>query len=425
VVSDRNARWSWTTAILALAWHAVNGLVAALMGAFPATLDELQHLSFVRAMAATPQLLPRYQDLRVLDPTGGHFTGAVNYLNHPAPYYLVMGQVDRLLGGSVLGLRIANLGLSLAAVALLLAAGFRVLKGWRERAVLAAVLVLFPKLGVVAGLINNDNAALLATGVAFFGLIEWQRRPMARSALLLAFGLALCGWAKLTALIMVGAGALIAEALRLRSGGKRPDLGAYAIVAAGCGLAALPSLANLAAYGRLLHHSNAFYAPPAQRVALTLPHYAAVFLGEMAGKWPALEPGLAVQKLGLVVVLALAAIAMVFTVRGAGDAAAQSDEGAAWRTACGLIAATVPTVLFHFYFGWRTFLEDGFAEMAQPRYYYGVWPGFALGLALLWARAPAGRARGVAAAIVGLLLASSSLAVLGLAALVHGQTRIG
>jgi hypothetical protein len=63
--------------------------------------------------------------------------------------------------------------------------------------------------------------------------------------------------------------------------------------------------------------------------------------------------------------------------------------------------------------------------MAQPRYYYGVWPSFALGLALLWARAPAGRARAVAAAIVGLLLASSSLAVLGLVALVHGQTRIG
>lgn len=423
--SDRNARWSWTAAIVALGWHAVNGLVAALMGAFPATLDELQHLSFIRAMAATPQLLPRYQDLRVLDPSGGRFTGAVNYLNHPSPYYLVMGQVDRLLGGSVLGLRLANLGLSLAAVALLLSAGFRVLKDWRERAVFAAVLVLFPKLGVVAGLINNDNAALLATGAAFLGLVEWQRRPSARSALLLGLGLAFCGWAKLTALIMLGAGALVAEALRLRAGGQRPALRDYAIVAAGCGLAVVPSLANFAVYGRLLYHSNAFYTPPSARVALSLPHYTAVFLGEMAGKWPALEPGLAVQKLGLAAVLALAAATVVVAVRDGRKAAAEPDEAAAWRTACGLIAATVPTVLFHFYFGWRTFLEDGFAEMAQPRYYYGVWPGFALGLALLWARAPAGRARGVATAIVGLALVSSSLAMLGLIALLHGQTRIG
>src|ERR1022692_2725795 len=41
---------------------------------------------------------------------------------------------------------------TLCAVALMLTAGFSVLKGWKERAVFAAALVLFPKLAVIGGL---------------------------------------------------------------------------------------------------------------------------------------------------------------------------------------------------------------------------------------------------------------------------------
>ena len=130
-----NTRASRTAAACALGFHALGGLLAALMDRFPSSLDELQHLSFIREMGARPRVLPNYDDLRVLAGPAGGFTDAPNYLNHPSLYYLLMAPLDRLTGGSVLALRLANLGLSLAAVAILLAAGFQVLKGWRERAV--------------------------------------------------------------------------------------------------------------------------------------------------------------------------------------------------------------------------------------------------------------------------------------------------
>lgn len=207
---------------MALSWHAVNGLFAARMGAFPATLDEWQQLSFIRAMEAAPQLPPRYEVLRVLDPSGARFAASVNYLNHPSPYYLSTGPVDRLVCGAALGLRLANLGPSLVAVALLLAAGFRAPRLARAGCVRRRPGAV-SKLSVVAGLINNDKAASL------IGLIEWQREPTRRSALLLALGLAQCRRTKHTVLLMAGFGAVIAEVLRLRFRAPRPEHWAYAL----------------------------------------------------------------------------------------------------------------------------------------------------------------------------------------------------
>lgn len=407
--------------MLALAFHAVNGLFALLIGAFPTSLDELQHLSFIRSMEARPSLLPRYEDLRVLDDSGRTFTAAPNYLNHPSPYYVAMGWVDRAVGGDIRALRLVDLGLSLAAVALMLLAGFRVLKDWKSRTVFAAALVLFPKAGVVAGLINNDNAALLVTGAAFLALVEWQRSPSTRNAVFLALGLAACGWTKLTILLMLAFGALIAEALRLRVRGPRPTLGACAVVAAGLAVGAIPSLANLAAYGRLLHHTSAFYVAPASRLDLSFGRYALIFFRDMEEKWPALEPSRLPQQLGLCLVVVWAAWALAVGLR---RKAGEGDLDAAWRTACGLVLATAPVMAIHLYFGWRTFVEDGFVEMAQMRYYYGVWPGFALGLALLWLSRPERSPRTPAALVTGVLMASASMTYLGLIAVAHGRAMI-
>lgn len=423
----RNLVLSWLAAIAAMAAHAVNGAVTSAVGVFPVSLDELQHLSFIRAMERTPQLLPRYQDLRVLTPDASAFTAAPNYLNHPSPYYLLMGLADHALGGSIAGLRLVNLLLSLAGVAVLLVAGFQLLKSWRERAVYAAVLVLFPKLGVVAGLINNDNGALLAAGFTFLGLARWQARPSTGSAALLAAGLALCGWAKLTVLLMMAFGAGFAELIGLTRSGAPRSAAHYGLLACGLAVAAIPSLANLAAYGRVLHHTSAFFVPIGQRAVLGFPGYARLFLAAMAEKWAALEPTRAVQQCGLWAVIALAGAVLVVGLRGRGGAAAgDGDEAAAWRVACGLILATAPVLLLHLYFGWRTYREDGFLEMAQARYYYGVWPGFALGFACLWGRfAERPLWRFAVTAATGLLLASASMTVLGLASVAAGRGRLG
>jgi hypothetical protein len=425
VTDARETRASLIAAAGALGFHILNGDCAALMDRFPSSLDELQHLSFIRAMAARPRVLPDYDALRVLAGPAGGFTATPNYLNHPSPDYLLMAPIDRLVGGSILGLRLANLSLSLAAVAILLAAGFQVLKGWRERAVFAGALVLFPKLGAVAGLINNDNAAFLAVAVAVLGLVAWQRAPSRRSAILLALGVALCGWTKLTVLLMIGFSVAIGEALRLWRARKLADLAAYAILAAGLAVAAIPSLANLAAYGRVLHHSDVFTVPVAQRPHLGLARYTALFLGYMAEKWAALEPTDLVQRLGLFLTLGLAAVAVRIGLRDAPPAERDDDEAAGWRTACAMILATLPVLLIHLYFGWKTFQEDGFLEMAQMRYYYGLWPGFALGLGLLWLRFPWPTLRRPATLITGALLASASFGFWAVITLLRGQTQIG
>lgn len=422
----RGARWSWVAAVAALAFQAAGGLLTSLMGSFPASLDELQHLSFIRWTERAPRLFPRYEDMRVLDPRGERFTSAVNYLNHPSPYYLLMGLVDQAVGGSILGLRLVNLGLSLCAVALMLAAGFRLLKDWKARSIFAAVLVLFPKLGVFAGMINNDNAALLATAVTVIGLIEWQRRPSAMTALLLGLGVAFCGWTKFTVLLMMTFSVLIAEGLRLWTESKRPSLGAYAVLAGGFIVAAAPSLANIAAYGRVLHHSTAFLVPSAQRASLSFIGYAAVFAQNMAEKWSALEPSNPPQQLGLYLVLGLAAAVIVVGARRMREPDRDPDAGPAWRTASAMILAAAPVLALHLYFGWRTFIEDGFIEMAQDRYYYGLWPGVALGLALLWRNIPSRALKTPLAIVTLLLLAWSSLAVQAAAVLLaHGRIGVG
>ena len=420
-----NARASRTAAACALAFHALGGLLALTMDRFPSSLDELQHLSFVRAMGARPSLLPDYDGLRVLAGPAGGFTDAANYLNHPSPYYLLLAPLDRLTGGSVPALRLANLGLSLAAMAILLAAGFQVLKGWRERAVFAGALVLFPKLAAVAGLINNDNGALLAVAVAVFGLIAWQRSPTRGAALILALGLALCGWTKLTVLLMVGFSVAIAEALRLWRARRPAPWSAYVLLGAGLAVAAIPSLANLAAYGRLLHHSDVFTVPVGQRAQLSPGQYLWLFARYMAEKWAALEPTDLLQQLGLYLVIGLAAVSVRLGLGQVTRPGEDADEDAGWRVSTAMILAALPVLAIHVWFGWRTFQEDGFLEMAQMRYYYGLWPGFALGLALLWLRFPRPTWRRPLTMATGFLLASASFSFWALIMLLKGHGQIG
>jgi uncharacterized membrane protein YhaH (DUF805 family) len=422
VALDRNARLSLAAAVGALVLHIVNGLVSALMGAFPASLDELQHFSLIRTLEASPRLFPAYDSLRDLDPRTLQFTAQANYLNHPSPYYLLMGLVDRAAHGSVLALRLTDLGLSTLAVLIMLVAGFRALAGWKERALFALLLVLFPKLGAVAGLINNDNAALLATAIAFLGLVEWQRRPSAATGLLLAAGLALCGWTKLTVFLMAGFAVVIAEALRVARS-RRAPLVAYGALAAGFGIGAAPTLLNLLSYGRVLHHSTAQAVPLALRVHLSFGRYAVIFMGNMVAKWAAVEPSTILQALGLALVLALAIAAIAVGSRRLRDARGDRTA-AAWRVAIALMAATLPVLLLHLYFGWRTYVEDGFVDMAQARYYYGVWPGFALGLALLWRVVPPSGARAAVTALTVALLAVASVGLAGVGLLIHGRATI-
>jgi hypothetical protein len=77
-------------------------------------------------------------------------------------------------------------------------------------------------------------------------------------------------------------------------------------------------------------------------------------------------------------------------------------------------------MLLHFWFEWSEWLRDGYLDQAQARYYYALWPGFALALALLWPLHK-GPARTVIASVTGASLVMSSAAFCIPLALVAGS----
>lgn len=406
-----NLRLSLVFAMLAVGLHIAGAALMAAYSGFPSTLDEIQHLSYARWMAAWPELFPHYEAQHVLDPATMQWGAHGTYLNHPSPYYHLMGWLDRLLGGSPHALRWVQVALSTIAVALMIAASFRVLPRWPERAVFALALVFFPKLAVVAGIINNDNLALVVVAFGFLTLIGWQQHGRRLDAMLLTLALAAAGWTKFTVFLMLAFAAAFAELIRLASLRQRPDLAAYALIAAGGLVGAIPTLMNFRMYGRALYHSMEQFTPHAERIPMTGGEYAILFFHQLAMKWSAAEPTQAFGSLGLALVLILAAAALI-----AGFRAIRRDPqtAAPWRVALSLMLALIPTLLLHLYFGWQAVVEDGFLYMAQTRYYYAVWPGFALGLALLWRAWRPGPLRVVVAltTLASLVYASAGVVIL-------------
>ncbi|QUD88591.1 hypothetical protein [Phenylobacterium montanum] len=391
-------------AAAALAFHVLGAGLIVWFAHFPQSLDEIQHLSFVRAMEAQPSLFPHYEALRTLDPGCLCWGAQPNYLPHPSPYYLLMAPIDRLSGGSFIALRIADVAISTVGVALMLAGGFRLLRGWRPRAVFALFLVLFPKLGLISGIINDDNAALVATGLAFLGLADFHLRGRLVDAAVLGAGLALAGWSKLTTALMVGFTFAFAEALRLKDRSSPPPLYAYATVIAGGAIGALPSLVNLVRYGGFVYFSEARAVPPSQRTPIGLAAYGLTFLRQMVDGWSATGPTPTLLTIALYAVLLLGAAAAALALRERRP----EPEAAAWRVAAAAVLALVPTVALQFWFGWMSLVQHGFLDLAQPRYYYGLWPGFALALALMWSWAGPGPVRRVVTAGLAIYLVASS-----------------
>jgi hypothetical protein len=397
-------------AAAALAFHVLGAALVADLSLFPSSLDEIQHLSYLRWMAHAPALFPHFEAIPTLDDRATHWTAAPNYLNHPSPYYLALGGLDRLLGGSVAAMRLVNIALSGLAVAIMLRAGFTVLRTPREQAVFAAFLVLFPKMGVVAGIVSNDNAALLATAVVFAGLLRWHATGRLADAALLAAGLALCGWTKFTVFLMAGFAVAIAELPRLKLMAVRPRLARCAVIALGAGAGAVPTLENLARYGRPLFHPTNFFTPVAERTAVSFADYAALFFQQMAITWSAREPARPLEMAGLAGVLAILGLTVVLAAR---RARAGEPLTAPWIVALGFGLALPPTLALHLWFGWQAVLEDGYLTAAQARYYYGVWPGIALAAALLWREAPLRAVRpAILLTLALLLLASPALLML-------------
>jgi hypothetical protein len=350
----------WAFAVFAT-FAAVTVAMALLMP-YPSTFDELAHLSVARAQYEHPAPFADasgYRMLREDDPT--QWTAAPNYINHPPLYYLAIGQMLRVTS-DVHVLRLANVALALAALALGLWAGVRFLAAGGDKAVFAVLLACFPKAPVIGGIVNNDNLASLAAAIVFAGLTG------AGGAWLLGLGLAVAGWTKLTALVSLGAVVIVERGRRLARGGIARPFAHLWPVALGLAIGALPYLVNYARTGHLLYVNDAvFWVAPAERPQLDLWGYAALFWLMLAGKWSAAE-----YQLPVIASVTLALAPVLFAVAGSrGD---RRVGAIGWP----YLAALAVTLAIHFWFGWNEFLRNGDQTIAQARYYAVLWPGIAL-----------------------------------------------
>lgn len=354
--------------LIPLLVHLAVAAIVALRAPFPAPIDELQHLSYVRAMARAPALFPDFAHMAAIG-------GEPNYLNHPSVYYLLLSPLAHSPEGMVLRLRLANVLLSLAGVAIAMLAASRVLsRGWLL--LFGLVLVAFPKLGIVGGLVNNDNLGLIAAALLFAAVIAAERESR-WTAVLAAVALALGGWTKLTVLVMLAPAAAFAVLLLWRR--HSPRWRGLAVGAAiGLAIGAIPTLHSLMTTGAVIWTSPTHNAvPPGERPVLGFADYAVLFVGQLGEKWGALDSPPVFALVGLLAMIAAGA----WAVRRQWA----KKNGPATATAAAFALALVPALAIHLYYGWRAFEAIGDLTSAQSRYYYALWPGFALA-ATLWLR---------------------------------------
>lgn len=347
-------------AAIAMAVFLVIAVATMVIYPFPSPIDELQHYSVIRAQFEHPDLFADPRGYRIVDPAQpALWLGTGNYLNHPALYYLALSPLLGL-GDGILALRIANILIALAALALTIVAGWRILPRQSERIAFAIIAACFPKGMLLAGMINNDNLAMLAAAIVFAGLSAPRHRPI-----LLAFGLALAGWTKLTALISLAALVGVWLLLDRKSLFTRDGWSA----AAGVALGSTPFLAMKLKTGMLVPvNIAAFGRAPELRPNWGMFDFTRNFLGNLAMKWPAGE-----DTLPLALAAALAMFPLILAVIGA------TAPSPARRLITATLAATAITFAIHIGFGWQSFQMIGDVTIAQTRYYNTLWPGLALG----------------------------------------------
>lgn len=347
---------------LALALGAMMALAIAFLYPLSSTFDELEHLSVVQSQHAQPRLFPAYEDYRVLAAPDYRVAGETpNYINHPAPYYLVAslfyGDGEE---GALLRLRLFNVALFLGGLALLAQAVIRFADApiglsHSTAAFLLLSLPLFPK-APLAGLVNNDNLGWLAVGCVFYGLSR-------RAFPWLAAGILLAGWMKLTAFLGLGLFVGCWRLLSLHSNGKWRLTRGDAWLALAYALALIPYIANVLRYGAVVWTNDAHFAvTPELRVEYDFAAFIPYFLSTFALKWQAAD--------GLLPILFPFWAGIAFLFWGAWGVATPARDIS--RVA---LLAFAAVFLIHFTFAWQAYTLNGDLTNAQIRYYNVLWPG--------------------------------------------------
>jgi hypothetical protein len=390
------ANMNWRVCVIVLLLFIVAAALSAVRKDVTQGFDEVAHASYVAHLQHSGEAWPAFEDMRMLDPSSFRFASAANYLNHPSPYYLLLGRLGPNLEGhpeAILVHRLFNVVLAAIGLLALMAVGLVARLPRLAFYAYVAPLACIPVLASLAGAVNNDNAALAGGGIAT--LAAFQLLVTGSRAWLLA---ALCGvviasWAKFTGLLL--AGGLVAGVLLWLLWRGRVQRGWIVPIVICALLASAPYVALFAQYGSPTPRTPGLVAmiktdalavgwDSAER--LTPSAFAAHFVAEFVFEWmPALKPRSALNyaALAIPITAALCALAgILVAVRRIADGKAGPLDIVIVSGAL----AFAGTFVIHGIFSYRLHTEFGWLTTAYPRYYLPLAAVVPLaGLALLGA----------------------------------------
>lgn len=376
-------------------------LVVVVAGDFPNAFDELAHWSYVLHLLEHERLLAGFDQMRLVDPaTPTAWTEIPNYLNHPPLYYWLASRVAWPFLGSpealLLSARLFSMALAVGGIALMLWLGTRMVHGPAPEATYLTLVATTPTLPILGGIVSNESLAIFGGALCCTGV--WRLLDRDRSAAtwsLLALGLILASFAKLTAGLLCGALIVLAMAAaacgadRLRLGPGH--LGLMLLIG---GLAASPYLALTVAYGSPAPFTDGQVTLLATRMAdeplwraerYDLVGYLFHFARSLLVYWPPAAPQTGVE----VWLLAAPAACLAVALLGVGCAGlallrGEHDPTAAFVVCGGLALALV--MLVHLGFTYQRHLETGWQRGIYPRYYFALLPVLPIATAWLIAR---------------------------------------
>ncbi len=358
--------------------------------------DERAHVSFVAYVGETGRLLPRYEEMKLLD-DAGRFGPLSSYLPHPSPYYAALDGLVRLGGGDgsasfdafTRRLRRASAALFAAAATLFLYLGWRRAAPLAKHVVYAAAVATVPPLAFVGAAVNNDVLGFLSGGIALLGLARWLAgRADALTATLVGAGVSLALLSKLTASLLVTLavlGALVVTRRFESSAAKRR----FALTALPwLVLPALHFAPVLLRYGTpipsldVIHPAAvvraAFVAgPPADPMTLfrwgvmIARIFAATWFSIVGHVWIPVGPPVTLA--GPVLLLAVAAVGLV--APGRGDVRDERVDRKLARIGAGAFALTL---LLNLVWAYAGYAEAGRVGGINARYYLPILPCLAL-----------------------------------------------
>src|ERR1700682_4044489 len=200
------ANTNWRICAIVLLIFIVAATIGAVRKDVTQGFDEVAHASYIAHLQRTGETWPAFADLRMLDPSSFRFTGEANYLNHPAPYYLLLARLGPTLEGHPEGIllhRLFNVALAAIGLAALMAIGLIARLPRLQLYALIVPLACIPVLAPLAGAINNDNAAFAGGAIATLAALQLLATGSRASLLAALGGVIVASWAKFTALLLV------------------------------------------------------------------------------------------------------------------------------------------------------------------------------------------------------------------------------